>query len=92
MIRSYAGNRSISSTGDFIIRASKIPGFIEACGIQSPGLTSSPAIAKKVVDIIKETTGDLKEKENFISKRKGSIRKLKLGDPREIQKKIDLKL
>lgn len=90
MIRSYAGNRSISSTGDFIIRASKIPGFIEACGIQSPGLTSSPAIAKKVVDIIKETTGDLKEKENFISKRKGSIRKLKLGDPREIQKKIDL--
>lgn len=90
MIRSYAGNRSVSSTGDFIIRANKIPGFFEACGIQSPGITSSPAIAKKIIQLIEDFCGKLEKKEDFISKRKGQIRKLKLEDPKEILEKLDL--
>lgn len=53
-IRSYAGNRPISSTGDFIVRASEVQNFFELAGMASPGLTASYAIAKfmtqKIVD------------------------------------------
>lgn len=53
IITSFAGNRAVSSTNDFIIEASKlVKGFINVGGIQSPGLTSAPAIAKKVANIL----------------------------------------
>jgi L-2-hydroxyglutarate oxidase LhgO len=43
---------------DFIIRDEYdkgLPGFINLIGIESPGLTASPAIAKYVADIVNET-------------------------------------
>ena len=43
---------------DFVIeRDSNYPAFINLTGIDSPGLTSSPAIAKYVTKIVKETLG-----------------------------------
>jgi len=45
---------------DFIIRDEYdkgLPGFINLIGIESPGLTASPAIAKYVADIVNETFG-----------------------------------
>ncbi|WP_251861736.1 NAD(P)/FAD-dependent oxidoreductase [Clostridium sp. Marseille-Q2269] len=54
-LTTFAGIRAISSTGDFVIGESKIKGFINAAGIDSPGLTSSPAIAEKIVEILKES-------------------------------------
>jgi glycerol-3-phosphate dehydrogenase len=54
-ITNFAGNRSPASTGDFIIEESKIKGFINVAGIESPGLTAAPAIAPYVVDIITAT-------------------------------------
>ncbi len=53
-ITSFAGVRPTSSTKDFIIEETQIKGFINVAGIDSPGVTSSPAIALKVVDIISE--------------------------------------
>ncbi len=53
-LRSFTGVRATSSTHDFIIEESEVKGFIQCAGIQSPGLTSSPAIADRVVDIIIE--------------------------------------
>lgn len=55
-ITEFAGVRAVSSTGDFIIgRSEKTKGLFQAAGIQSPGLTSAPAIAKYIVDdIVKE--------------------------------------
>lgn len=50
-IKSFAGSRAVASTDDFIIRE-KINGFIECAGIQSPGLTSSPAIADMVAEMV----------------------------------------
>lgn len=56
----YAGIRSkikSTSNGDFspdFILDSPIPGYIECLGIESPGLTASPAIAKHVVSKILE--------------------------------------
>ena len=52
-ITEFAGLRSVPSTGDFIIGESKcVPGFVNVAGIESPGLTSAPAIAEHVVDIL----------------------------------------
>lgn len=50
-IRSFTGIRAISSSHDFIIEEGKLPGFINVAGIQSPGLTSSPAIAALVEEL-----------------------------------------
>lgn len=44
-ITQFAGLRAVSSTGDFILGESEtVPGLWQAAGIQSPGLTSAPAI------------------------------------------------
>ena len=48
---------------DFIIRED-IENFVNLIGIESPGLTSSPAIAKMVVQMIKKRK-DIKEKIDF---------------------------
>ena len=55
LIRQYSGLRAVSSTGDFIIEHSKVSkNLINVAGIQSPGLASCPAIALKVVELLKE--------------------------------------
>ncbi|MFA6627658.1 MAG: NAD(P)/FAD-dependent oxidoreductase [Bacilli bacterium] len=51
MIRQFAGIRAVSNTNDFIIQEAS-PNFYDVAGIQSPGLASSPAIAKMVEDLI----------------------------------------
>ena len=50
-ITSFAGLRSVGSTGDFIIGAAA-PRFINAAGIESPGLSSAPAIAEYVRELL----------------------------------------
>ncbi|KAJ3277172.1 hypothetical protein HDV01_000224 [Terramyces sp. JEL0728] len=53
-ITSYSGLRAKSSRSDFIIEESITTlGFINVAGIDSPGLTSSPAIAKMASDLIR---------------------------------------
>lgn len=52
-ITEFSGLRAVSSTGDFILGFSpKTAGLIQAAGIQSPGLTSAPAIAEYLVGLI----------------------------------------
>lgn len=62
-ITEFAGVRAVSSTGDFIIgQSEKTKGLFQAAGIQSPGLTSAPAIAKTIVgEIVAETGAAQKE-------------------------------
>ena len=64
-IRTFAGLRATPSTHDFIIEESETENFINVVGIESPGLASSPAIAKMVVEEIVAKKVDLVEKENF---------------------------
>jgi len=53
VIRSFAGLRAAADGGDFIIEASKkVEGFIHAAGIESPGLSSAPAIGVEVAEIL----------------------------------------
>lgn len=49
VITSFAGVRAYSQTHDFVIGESeKTPGLYQCAGIESPGLTSAPAIAEYV--------------------------------------------
>ena len=71
VITSFAGLRAHEDNNDFIIEeVSDVPGFIDCAGIESPGLTSCPAIGETVCDILKELM-NFKKKENIITKRKG---------------------
>ncbi|KAK9765198.1 hypothetical protein K7432_006670 [Basidiobolus ranarum] len=51
-LTSFSGYRAKTDQYDFIVEESKVKRFINVAGIDSPGLTSSPAIAKLVTDII----------------------------------------
>jgi len=53
----FSGSRSIcNETDDFFInRAKNNANFINVAGIKSPGLSSAPAVALKVADMIKKT-------------------------------------
>ncbi len=53
VIRSFAGNRPSSNQEDFIIQESR-EGFFDVSGIDSPGLSSAPAIAKYVEAMVVE--------------------------------------
>lgn len=68
VITSFTGLRAVGSTGDFIVN--NVENFINVAGIESPGLSASPAIAEYVVNIIKSLGLELTEKENYIKTRK----------------------
>ncbi|WP_296112421.1 NAD(P)/FAD-dependent oxidoreductase [uncultured Anaerococcus sp.] len=91
-IRSFAGLRPASSTGDFIIENTKTTGFINVVGIQSPGITSSPAIAKMVEDILRDLGLDLVEDPSFNPHRDPIIKYKDLEDFNKVVKKVDLPL
>lgn len=63
-ITSFCGLRAVGSTGDFIIN-SPTKGFINAAGIESPGLSSAPAIAEYIIDLLKEQGYEMKKDEKF---------------------------
>lgn len=56
-ITEFAGLRAVSSTGDFIIGASSVPGLYNAAGMQSPGLTAAPAVAEMIAAAIVKDCG-----------------------------------
>ncbi len=59
-IRIFAGVRACPDSGDFMIYASKnAKGIIHAGGIESPGLSSAPAIGEYVAELAKKEGGDL---------------------------------
>jgi len=79
VIRNYSGIRSklvgpqVGGFGDFVIEESKVvEGLIQLIGIESPGLTSSVPISKRVRDIIANKE-EIVEKPDFISQRKGIV-------------------
>lgn len=78
-ITSFAGLRAHEDHHEFIIKELEdCPGFIDCAGIESPGLSSSPAIGRMVAEILKEKA-QLTEKDNFIATRKGILDPKKLS-------------
>lgn len=73
IITSFAGLRAHEEQDDFIIgEVEDAEGFIDCAGIESPGLTSCPAIGEMVAEIIRDKMG-LQEKDDFIPTRKGIL-------------------
>lgn len=73
VITSFAGLRAHEDGSEFIIgEPEDAEKFIDCAGIESPGLTSCPAVGEMVAAIIKEKL-NLQEKETFIFKRKGIL-------------------
>lgn len=74
VITSFAGLRAHEDGNDFVIGESEdAKGFINAAGIESPGLSSAPAIGEMVADIVRNMLS-LTEKSDFTSTRKGILR------------------
>jgi len=80
-ITAYAGIRAKHSGRDFVIEET-VPGFIDAIGIDSPGLTAAPAIAKKIAELV---TARLQPalNPNFTQTRVGIKRFYKLPAPEQ---------
>ena len=74
VITSFAGLRAHGDRGDFLIgEVEDAKGFIDVAGIESPGLSSAPAVGLYVRDILAGMM-ELEEKENFVETRKGIVR------------------
>lgn len=74
VITSFAGLRARRTDGedDFLMEEC-LPGYFAALGIESPGLTASPAIGEAMAEMAADYL-NLRKKENFISFRKGFLR------------------
>ncbi|MBO7149973.1 MAG: NAD(P)/FAD-dependent oxidoreductase [Clostridia bacterium] len=89
-ITSFAGLRAYSNIHDFIIEESKnAKGVIHCAGIESPGLTASPAIAKYVVERLVGGILNLKKNDKFNGIRKPDyfFKNLSIEEKNEIIKK-----
>lgn len=73
IITSFAGIRAHHESDDFIIEESKgYSGFIDVAGIESPGLTSAPAIGEYVAQLVNQIA-PASDKKDFIDHRRGII-------------------
>ncbi len=81
-ITSFAGLRAhrAGDNSDFIIEPSKENGrFINVAGIESPGLTAAPAIARYVGKMFREMAPEYERKQDFIATRQAPIRMAELS-------------
>lgn len=80
VITSFAGLRAHEDGHEFIIgEAEDAPGFFDCAGIESPGLSSSPAIGEYVSDLLRDKLG-LEPNRSFEPGRKGVL------DPKTLTK------
>ena len=84
IITSFVGLRAHEDHHEFIVEeVADAENFFDAAGIESPGLTSSPAIGVMLSGIIAEKM-QLKKKTNFIARRKGVLKFDSLSDEEKI--------
>ncbi len=70
IIRTFSGLRASGSTGDFYIESPcHTQGLVVLAGIESPGLTASPAIAQYVISLLAQAGMELNEKKDYIATR-----------------------
>jgi|AntRauTorckE6833_2_1112554.scaffolds.fasta_scaffold01835_5 glycerol-3-phosphate dehydrogenase len=72
VIRTFTGVRASSTHKDFFIQESEeVKNLIHVAGIDSPGLSAAPAIAKYVVNTLIKANTDLRDNPSFNPRRKG---------------------
>ena len=87
-IKTFAGIRPKPAGGDFII--DKKDGFIHLCGIESPGITASPAIALRVMEMLKEEGLITDPKNGFKMQRKPIVKNILALPGAELKERIAL--
>ena len=79
VITSFAGLRAHEDGDDFVIgEAEDAPGFFDAAGIESPGLSSAPAIGRWLAERVAENRKAAR-KEKWNGTRKGIVRPERLS-------------
>ena len=80
MIHTFAGNRPHIDLNDFYIQEDdNVKNFVHVAGIESPGISAAPAIAKDVVENIVLNKFDTTEKKEYI-RRKPYINMAEMSD------------
>ncbi len=80
-ITSFTGLRAHAAAHEFLIGVSeKNSRLINAAGIESPGLSSAPAIAKYIGEIVKSVFGELEEKADYDDTREAPVRFRHMSD------------
>lgn len=80
-IAQFAGCRAAGNLPDYLLEpASSVRGLIHAANIRSTGVTSSPAVAKRVIEILRHQGEKLRPKTNFQPRRRGLRRFSELDD------------
>ncbi|MCM1043387.1 MAG: NAD(P)/FAD-dependent oxidoreductase [Corallococcus sp.] len=87
IITQFSGLRAHEDGNDFVVGESSVKGFYNVAGIESPGLTSAPAIAVEIARQVAKQLG-LCKNANFVPNRKGIPQFSKLSNA-ERQKLID---
>ena len=87
-ITSFCGLRAVGSTGDFIINMPNNR-FVNVAGIESPGLSSAPAIGEYVVELLKNAGATLEANPAFNPHRDAmhAFREASIEEKNEIIKK-----
>ncbi len=62
IIAQFAGTRATIEGDDFLIGPTEAPGFYNVAGIQSPGLTAAPAIARYLADLLQRDGLEMRQK------------------------------
>lgn len=71
VITSFTGLRAHRPEHDFVIEeVAGAPGFIDVAGIESPGLSSAPAVGEYVAELVQGIL-PCEKKEDFVATRKG---------------------
>lgn len=89
VITSFAGLRAHEDGHEFILQeAEDADGFFDCAGIESPGLTSAPAVGEWMARLVTDRM-KAKKKEHFIATRKGLIdpKKMNREEYQELIKK-----
>jgi glycerol-3-phosphate dehydrogenase len=74
VIAEFAGVRAVADTEDFILGPTARRGFVNAAGIQSPGLTAAPAIADHLVEVLRNEGLELRERTDWQPRAEHPIR------------------
>ena len=84
-ITGFCGLRAVGSTGDFIINNPR-HGFVNVAGIESPGLSSAPAIAGYVADLLAADGLSLEKNPDYNPRREAlhAFREMSMEEKNEV--------
>jgi glycerol-3-phosphate dehydrogenase len=85
VIAEFAGVRAVADTEDFVLGPTARRGFINAAGIQSPGLTAAPAIADHLVEVLAAEGLDLQERDDWRPRAEHPVRFAVLSDEEQAE-------